>query len=218
MVEHGADAKALADEMIRIGRIIFIVLGLILGGFLVCGQQFITLWAGKENNDAYLVALILMIAHMFILTESVGTQILWAMNQHKEQAILKIVIVLLNMLLTIALIKWQPLIGATIGTFISLILGDVVVMNVIFCKKLKINLWYYYKGLARGIFPSVIIATAVGLVVRCFWENGGWFGLASKAVIICFVYALCMLLFGMNRYEKNLTFSILKKLKLGRNK
>lgn len=217
MVEHGADAKALADEMIRIGRIIFIVLGLILGGFLVCGQQFITLWAGKENNDAYLVALILMIAHMFILTESVGTQILWAMNQHKEQAILKIVIVLLNMLLTIALIKWQPLIGATIGTFISLILGDVVVMNVIFCKKLKINLWYYYKGLARGILPSVIIATAVGLVVRCFWENGGWFGLASKAVIICFVYALCMLLFGMNRYEKNLTFSILKKLKLGRN-
>ena len=77
------------------------------------------------------------------------------MNQHKEQAILKGIIVLLNILLTVVLIKWQPLIGATIGTFISLVLGDVVVMNVIFRKKLKMNLGYYYKGLTKGIMPYV---------------------------------------------------------------
>ncbi len=213
MVERGADAKALTDEMIRTGRIIFMVLGLILGGFLVCGQQFITLWAGKEYNDAYLVALILMTAYMFILTESIGTQILWAMNQHKEQAILKIVIVLLNILLTIALIKWKPLLGATIGTFISLMLGDVIVMNIIFYKKLKMDLWYYYKGLARGILPSAIVAVAVGLVVRYFWTNAGWFSLVGKAAIVCLVYAICMFLFGMNSYEKNLAFSIFRKFK-----
>lgn len=213
MVERGADAKALTDEMIRIGRIIFMVLGLIWGGFLVCGQQFITLWAGKENNDAYLVALILMTAYMFILTESIGTQILWAMNQHKEQAILKIVIVLLNILLTIALIKWKPLLGATIGTFISLMLGDAIVMNIIFCKKLKMDLWYYYKGLAKGILPSVLIAIAVGFAVRYIWRGGGWIGLVIKVAIICFIYAVCMFLFGMNPYEKNLAFSIFRKFK-----
>ena len=74
-----------------------------------------------------------------LVPESMGTQILWAMNQHKEQAILKIVIVLLNIVLTALLIGWNPLIGATIGTLISLILGDVVVMNIIFKKKLKIR-------------------------------------------------------------------------------
>lgn len=218
MVESGVDSKTLTDEMIRIGRIILIVLGLIWGGFLACGQQFITLWAGADNSNAYFVAVILMTAYMFILTESIGTQILWAMNQHKEQAILKGIIVLLNILLTVVLIKWQPLIGATIGTFISLVLGDVVVMNVIFRKKLKMNLGYYYKGLTKGILPCIAVATAVGFVARHFLKNGGWISLLLEVAIICLVYAVCILMFGMNTYEKNMVLSVLKKFKPRRNK
>lgn len=218
MVESGVDFKTLTDEMIRIGRIILIVLGLIWGGFLACGQQFITLWAGADNSNAYFVAVILMTAYMFILTESIGTQILWAMNQHKEQAILKGIIVLLNILLTVVLIKWQPLIGATIGTFISLVLGDVVVMNVIFRKKLKMNLGYYYKGLTKGILPCIAVATAVGFVARHFLKNGGWISLLLEVAIICLVYAVCILMFGMNTYEKNMVLSVLRKFKPRRNK
>lgn len=218
MVESGVDSKTLTDEMIRIGRIILIVLGLIWGGFLACGQQFITLWAGADNSNAYFVAVILMTAYMFILTESIGTQILWAMNQHKEQAILKGIIVLLNILLTVVLIKWQPLIGATIGTFISLVLGDVVVMNVIFRKKLKMNLGYYYKGLTKGILPCIAVATAVGFVARHFLKNGGWISLLLEVAIICLVYAVCILTFGMNTYEKNMVLSVLRKFKPRRNK
>ena len=218
MVESGVDSKTLTDEMIRIGRIILIVLGLIWGGFLACGQQFITLWAGADNSNAYFVAVILMTAYMFILTESIGTQILWAMNQHKEQAILKGIIVLLNILLTVVLIKWQPLIGATIGTFISLVLGDVVVMNVIFKKKLKMNLGYYYKGLTKGILPCIAVATAVGFVARHFLKNGGWISLLLEVAIICLVYAVCILMFGMNTYEKNIVLSVLRKFKPRRNK
>ena len=218
MVESGVDSKTLTDEMIRIGRIILIVLGLIWGGFLACGQQFITLWVGADNSNAYFVAVILMTAYMFILTESIGTQILWAMNQHKEQAILKGIIVLLNILLTVVLIKWQPLIGATIGTFISLVLGDVVVMNVIFRKKLKMNLGYYYKGLTKGILPCIAVATAVGFVARHFLKNGGWISLLLEVAIICLVYAVCILMFGMNTYEKNMVLSVLRKFKPRRNK
>ena len=218
MVESGVDSKTLTDEMIRIGRIILIVLGLIWGGFLACGQQFIILWAGADNSNAYFVAVILMTAYMFILTESIGTQILWAMNQHKEQAILKGIIVLLNILLTVVLIKWQPLIGATIGTFISLVLGDVVVMNVIFRKKLKMNLGYYYKGLTKGILPCIAVATAVGFVAKHFLKNGGWISLLLEVAIICLVYAVCILMFGMNTYEKNMVLSVLRKFKSRRNK
>ena len=218
MVESGVDSKTLTDEMIRIGRIILIALGLIWGGFLACGQQFITLWAGADNSNAYFVAVILMTEYMFILTESIGTQILWAMNQHKEQAILKGIIVLLNILLTVVLIKWQPLIGATIGTFISLVLGDVVVMNVIFRKKLKMNLGYYYKGLTKGILPCIAVATAVGFVAKHFLKNGGWISLLLEVAIICLVYAVCILMFGMNTYEKNMVLSVLRKFKPRGNK
>lgn len=212
LVESNASSDVLTDEMIRIGRIIFMMLAVIWCGFAVFGQEFIVLWSGKENADAYTVALILMTAYIFTLTESIGTQILWAMNEHKEQSILKITIVLLNILLTAFLIKWDPLIGATVGTFISLMLGDVGVMNLIFKKKLKIRLAYYYYGLFKGIVPCMAISVIAGLCIRPFLPTGwGWLLLKLAAIVI--VYGITMMTFGMSKYEKNIAFSILKRIK-----
>ena len=211
MVERRSAPETLTNEMVRIGRIIFLVLGIIWGGFLVCGKQFVKLWAGAENSEAYVVALILMSAYLFVLTESIGSQILWAMNQHKEQAILKISIVLLNIGLTAILIQWNPLIGATIGTFISLMLGDVLVMNLIFVIKLKIRLGKYYLELCKGIVPALIVTITLGYVFR-FFTPEGWFGLILNILFMCMIYGVLMIIFGMNKYEKNLILSILKKI------
>lgn len=212
LVEGKSSADELTDEMVRIGRIIFMVLAVIWCGFAVFGKEFIVLWAGEKNTDAYLVAMILMTAYAFTLTESIGTQILWAMNEHKEQSILKIVIVLINIALTAILIKWNPLIGATIGTFISLMLGDVVVMNLIFKKKLKINLLYYYCSIFKGIVPCMMISFAAGMIAKLFFPMG-WGWLIIKLAIVVVVYGITMITFGMSEYEKNLTNSIFKKIK-----
>ena len=211
MVERKATPKELSDEMVRIGRIIFMVLMLIWAGFLVNGQQFVVLWAGAENKDAYLVALILMTAYVLVLTEAIGTQVLWALNEHKEQSFLKMGIVLANILLTVILIKWQPLIGATLGTFISLIVGDIVVMNIIFVKKIGINLFAYYKGIMKGIIPSAAIAVCFGFGFSFFF-SGSWLTVIANGIIMVSVYVLCMWLFGLNKYEKTLFGSIIKKV------
>ncbi len=211
LVESKATPKQLCDEMIRIGRLILMVLGLIWSGFLVFGRQFITLWVGAEKLDAYWVTMILMTAHLFILTEAIGTQILWSMNEHKEQSILKISIVVVNVFLTIALIQWNPLYGATIGTFISLMLGDIGVMNLIFVKKIKIKLSTYYLGLFKGIIPSMLIAIAAGFGFS-FIGLSGWIGLGVNVLVVVAVYLIAMSLFGMNRYEKDLIFGMIKKV------
>lgn len=209
LVENGADGKALCNEMVRIGRLIFMMLGLILGGFAVFGREFVSLWAGAVNADAFLVALLLMGAYLLISTEAIGTQILWAKNEHKEQSLLKLGIVLLNIVLTVVLIKWKPLMGAALGTFIALVVGDIVVMNVLFAKKLKISLFQYYKGLFKGTLVSLIVSTAVGFVINLI-PLAGWLGLALKIAMMCAVYACSLWLFGMNRYEKGIVLSLLK--------
>lgn len=211
MIETNASIKEITNEMIKIGRIILLVLGLIWGCFLVNGRHFIILWAGEANEQAYLVTIILMTAYLFVLTESIGTQILWAKNEHKEQAILKITIVLLNIVLTILLIKWNPLIGATLGTFMSLMLGDVVVMNVIFYKKLKLNLLYYYKGLFKGIVPAMIISIFIGFISLNIFSNIGWISFLINIIIMYSIYMICLLVFGMNDYEKLLIKSVIRK-------
>jgi len=212
MIENKATPKMLTNEMIRIGRLVFMVLGIVWGVFLVCGRQFITLWAGPENAKAYIVAILLMTAYLFILTESVGSQILWAMNKHKEQAILKFIIVLINIGLTIFLIKWKPLLGATVGTFISLLLGDIVVMNLIFVKKIKIRLFDYYKGLLHKIIPCLVLSVLIGFVTKMLLPANE-ISFIVIVLVMCVTYALLMYFFGMTIYEKSLVTSVLQKFK-----
>ena len=208
LVEQHPTGETLTNEMVRIGRLVFMVLGLIWSGFLVLGQQFVILWAGSVNRDAYYVALLLMSVYTLILTQAIGGQILWAMNQHKEQAVLKFAIVIFNVVATVLLIQWNPLFGATIGTFLSLLLGDVGVLNFILVKKLRIQILSYYTGLLRGILPCLILSTAVGLAVR-FVVPDGWPGLVLNAGAMCGIYALAMILHGLNGYEKNLFYGML---------
>lgn len=208
MIEHKTDAHALQIEMIRIGRIILLVLSAILGGFIVYGKQFIELWAGFEYRDGYWVALILMSVYLFIQTESIGSQILWAKNEHKEQAILKILVVLLNVLLTVALIKWNPLLGATVGTFISLLVGDVVVMNVVFKKKIRISLTEYYKGLFKGIVRTFLIAVIAGKLFSLL-RLSGWPGFICNVFVYCACFAAAAIKIGMNHSEKQMMSGII---------
>ena len=210
-VEQDPDSNALTAEMVRISRLIFIILSFVWCGFLVYGKEFVVLWAGKEYETSYYIALILMSAQLFILSESVGTQILWAMNKHMEQSFLKLFIVLLNIVLTVYLIKWNPLFGATIGTFISLMLGDVCVMNLIFKRKLNIRIFCYYKQLLKGILPCMIITILINFGISYFMPKS-WGYFVLKIIILVITFSCLLLSFGMTQYEKQLSFSIISKI------
>ncbi|MBR3383470.1 MAG: polysaccharide biosynthesis C-terminal domain-containing protein [Clostridia bacterium] len=212
LVESGGDSKAITREMIRVGRMIFTALLLIWAAFLVNGREFISLWAGEEYTGAYFVAILLMSAYSLTLTQAVGSQMLWAKNEHKEQAFLKLAVVLLNIALTVALILWRPLEGAAIGTFISIAVGDIIVMNLIFRRKLGVRLGEYYSGLLRGILPCGAAAAAIGFAARLLLPEG-WLWFVIKCALMAAVYTGAMLLFGMNAYEKGLLASIFNKLK-----
>lgn len=47
--------KDLTELFTRVGRIQFIILALIFGGFCVVGRYFIEIWAGKNYRTAYIV-------------------------------------------------------------------------------------------------------------------------------------------------------------------
>lgn len=212
MVESGATAKALQNEMIRIGRYSISILGIVFVGFVINGQAFLEFWIGKGYEQSYLVALMLIFAQLFILSESVGNQILWAKNKHHRQALIKLAIVIINVILTIFLIQWEPLLGATIGTFISLMLGDVILMNFTFRKEIGISLIKYYAGLFKGILPCLILSGASGFLISLL-NLSGLLGLIINVGVMMLVYGISMWLFGFNQSEKSMITGILRKFK-----
>ena len=213
LVEKGADSKALQDEMVRIGRIILMMLGLVFTVFLVFGRQFVILWAGENYERSYYVTWAIMIPTMFTLVQSIGTQILWAMNKHRNQAIIQLISALINVVLTAFLIRWKPLEGAVIGSVIALTIGDVVCMNIMFKKEIRIKLLGYYAGLFKGILPSLAIAFAAGSLFKLLdMSRYGWIGFGANCMVAVAAYGVCMITFGMNKSEKNMLLDIFRKI------
>lgn len=213
LVESGANAKALQDEMVRIGRIVFMMLGMVFTVFLVNGTDFMVLWAGENYRQGYMVAAAIMVPTMFTLVQSIGNQILWAMNKHRTQAVVQIVSALINIVLTAFLIKWNPLVGAVVGSVIALTVGDVLCMNVMFKREIGISLIGYYKGLFKGILPSLLLSAGAGLLFNLVGlSKFGWLGLVVNCGVMVLVYGICMLGFGMNTSEKHMIFGMFKKI------
>ena len=150
---------------------------------------------------------------MFTLIQSIGNQILWAMNRHKGQAIVQVVSALVNIVLTAVLISWKPLEGAVIGSVIALTVGDVICMNIMFKKEIKISLTEYYLGLFKGILPSLLICFAgAKLFTLVGLSQHGWLGFVVNCAVAVAVYGVCMITFGMNKSEKDLVFGMFRKI------
>ncbi len=207
MVENKAPVEEIQKEMIKISRLIFMFLGIVYVGFVLCGKNFMTLWAGEGYEDGYYVAVIIMLPMLFTLSQSISGYVLWAMNKHRVQAVVKLCIAVINIFLTYLLIQWKPIVGAAIGTAIALFLGDVVAMSIILKKDVGISIWQYNYGMMKGTLPSLLISGVAGFAFS-FVGLTGWLGLVVNVVVICVSYLAPMLIFGLNEYERDLFRSL----------
>lgn len=84
-------------------------------------------------------------------------------------------------------------------------------MNIVFVKKIKINLWDYYKGLFKGIIPALLLSFVCGYLFHLLPING-WLGFFAGVAVMSIAYFAFMMLFGMSNYEKKLLFSAVRKV------
>lgn len=68
--------EVLTNQMIRVGRISFLMLLYVFGAFLLTGQDFITLWIGEQYLPAYWVALSIMAVYIIPIAQGYSHAIL----------------------------------------------------------------------------------------------------------------------------------------------
>ncbi len=200
-------------EMIKIGRIVFMVLAIVWCVFLVFGKDFICLWAGKENSQAYIVAIVLMFPNLFGYAQGAGYQLLQAMAKHKLPAIIQVSSAVLHIILVIVLMKWNALYGTVIGSFVAVFLCDMVIMNLMYKKQIGIRLGVFFGGIFKGTLSCLALATVSGFVFKMLnLSRFGWLGFVVNCGVMVAIYGVTMLLYGMNDYEKKLIFKPFKKI------
>ena len=98
MVFAGATDSQLTDLAIKVGRLQGYIISLIVTGFIVFGKPFINLYAGLGYEDAYWVAILMMVPNMIPLVQSVCLSIIVAKNKHRFRSLVYLGIAVVNVI------------------------------------------------------------------------------------------------------------------------
>ncbi len=212
MVFAGANREELLDFAIRIGRLQGYIISLVVTGFIAFGQPFLIGYAGYGYEDAYWVAILMMVPNMIPLVQSVCLNIIVAENRHQFRSLVYLGIAVLNVVGTWFLMQSMGIIGAALMTGIALIIGQGFVMNWYYWKRIGLDIPKFWKQVS-GVYLIPCILCALTLVVAGFvnfYNVGIWiFGVVVYTVLFC----ILSWKFQMTEYEKNLILKPVMEIK-----
>lgn len=203
IVADSNDNKQLTDIFTRVGRIQFIVLALVLNGFILLGRYFISVWAGHGYDSAYYVVLLLIIPVTVPLIQNLGIEIQRAKNMHKFRSIVYFIIAIGNILVSVPLTKAYGEIGAAFGTAITMTVGNIIIMNWYYHVYVKLDMKYFWVNIFK-LFPAILSSFIVGLIISKIIIVNSIIHFIIVGCIYVIIYFICMYLFGLNSYEKGL--------------
>ncbi len=205
------------ELFIRVSRIQYLVLGLVASGVAFFGQVFIHYWVGDGFENAYFVALLLIFPASIALIQSLGIEIQRAENRHQFRSIVYALMALINLGLSIWLCQIYGAVGSAIGTAISLIAANGLIMNVYYYKKCGIDIPLFWKNMMR-MLPGAIPPVLFGILITKVFPMTSVLRMAICILMYVVVYACSVWLLSMNDYEKELIRSFVRKIGKGKNK
>ena len=203
------DAR-LTELFVKIGRLQFLLLGLICSGMIFFGKAFIKVWAGSGYENSYYIALLLMIPATVPFIQNVGIEIQRALNKHKVANLFYLGMALLNLLVSIQLCQRYGAIGSAAGTSLSFILANGICINIYYHKACGVNMVVFWKNILRMML-GLILPVVLGCVMSAYMDFDRISTLIIGIIIYVLIYGLSMWLFGMNTFEKRLIQSALWK-------
>lgn len=212
-----ADNEALSRLMAKVGRGQMMILGLVLSGFLLFGREFLTLWAGRGYEQAYAVALLLMLPITIPLIQNLGLEILRTRNRHRVRSLVCSGLAICNLLLSIWLIPKFGAPGAAAGTAAALLAGNVLFMNWYYRNRLRLNMVHFWKE----ILPILRVAggtLVIGVAVKCCFSISDWWQLIFVIGLYTLGYCAAMWCLVLNSREKQLLQSVIRKKNKGTGK
>lgn len=188
--------------MNRVGRFHVYTLGLIYIGFLCLGRRFVSLWMGASYEAVYYCALMLMIPGLFDIPQQVARTALLTTGYVREQSFAYLAMAVTNLILFFVFIPLFGVFGAAMAVCLAYFVRTIV-SNVIYRKKLPVNLSAYFASVYGRWSRAAILSVAVGFVLTRYCPMAdGWMGLVMQGVALTAVYAALLWLLGMSSQEK----------------
>ena len=216
MVVKDAPKEVLTELFIRVGRIQFFIVALVVTGFAVFGQPFVLLWVGESYTDAYWIAVLKLFPLCIPLIQNTGLSIVVAQNKHKFRSIVYLVIAVANVISTCLVVPYLGGIGAALCSCVSYLIGQGLIMNIYYYRVIGIDIPLFWKNIFKiAVFPAGMMIA--GLLIKHWISFDNWIVFFAGVAVYSIIYCFGMYFLNMNDYEKDVIRKPLKKIveKLG---
>lgn len=203
MVAQEKSNKEISDLFIKTGRIQFLIMSLILCGFIVFGRQFMTIWAGEEYEDSFVITLMFFVALFVPLIQNMGITILQARNEMKFRSLLYLVIAVISLAGQIVLSKYYGAVGCSISIALALLIGQGFIMNIYYKNKQKIDIIDFWNQILKMSIAPAIFTVASVYILKSINMSSLWILLLCM-FLYGVVFCVVLWMFSMSKYERNL--------------
>lgn len=206
--------RKISELFARVSRLSAYPLLLVLTGFIIFGQDFIRLWAGEGFEDAYWVAVIIMVPYTVDIMQSIGIVILQVMDKYGFRGRMYLVAAIVNVGLTVVLAQCYGSVGAAAATGITIFIVSDILVNFYYARAAQLDMGLFWRENLRFLVPIVPLCVAgifawgaVGSAVSVGWGVLVAGILAYTVVFGVYAMALCA-----NSYERGLAKNLIGKL------
>lgn len=161
-------SKNILDKFFaRFGRIQLGVMGFIFLALIAVGKPFMRLWSGLRSDIPYCTAMILITPLLVTSIQSIGIEIQRAKDLHRFRSVLYFAMAGVNILISIPLCIQFGSVGGAVGTAVCLVIGNIIIMNIYYQKKVGLDMGYFWKEILK-LAPAFILPVICAVVLRHF--------------------------------------------------
>ncbi|MEG1151156.1 MAG: oligosaccharide flippase family protein [Bacilli bacterium] len=210
IIKSDDSQNEILELMIKVGRIQLFIIALIIIGFVCIGKDFIVKWLGIEFEGAYLCAIFLIFPSIFHTPQIIAQTAIVALNLVKYESVAYIIMGCINLVLSFFLSYFFGPLGASISIFLAYMIRTLI-LNVIYYKKMKINIFSFIKETYFKMLPLFIFTISFGLISNIVFTSDSWSVICLKGCLIMIVYFIFSWIFVFTNNEKNMIKSIVSK-------
>jgi O-antigen/teichoic acid export membrane protein len=177
-------------------------------GLIAWGRPFILRWMGPGYLDAYAPLVILTVAITFDLWQAPSVDLLYAIAKHRAYACLNFIEGILNLGLSLWLVRRYGMVGVALGTLGAMTVMRLAVQPLWTCRLSALSYRAYMRTAGAALGGTLVAASMVWLA--CGWVIGpGYWRLAGSAGAALCMYALVAMFLVFSSTERQRVWTAL---------
>jgi O-antigen/teichoic acid export membrane protein len=179
--------------------------------FIVVGREFITLWMGPQYGISATILVILSISHILSLSQYGTRAILYGLGKHRFVAYTTMIEGVINLGLSLALVKPLGIVGVALGTAIPAVLSDAVWLPVVICRLYSIRIVDYVRQAYLPPILSAIVFVGSLKLLSIFFEPTTWPKFSMTILFSSIMFVLAAFSLCLEKYQREQALAMLRR-------